>query len=207
MRKRIFSALVCLSVLTAFIPALPVNAETEIKIGDYIQMGTYYGEPILWRCMDIDENGPLILSDKIICLKPFDAKTSANSTSGSHSRDDYRSEYGSNYWADSNMRSWLNSTAPAGEVVWACGNPPSNDNVWESYNDYAGEAGFLTYFSQDEQNSMKAVSQKSLVSYPEYSNNVYTTGSEPHLWNPYIADVVANYDKAYAEYVTDKMFL
>ena len=41
-------------------------AAVGINIGDYVQMGTYYGAPILWRCVDIDENGPLMLSDKII---------------------------------------------------------------------------------------------------------------------------------------------
>lgn len=40
-----------------------------IQVGDYITMGTYYDAPIVWRCVAIDENGPLMLSDKILCLK------------------------------------------------------------------------------------------------------------------------------------------
>lgn len=205
MKKRLVSLMVVLTMLCAFVPSLPAGAAANIKIGDYIQMGKYYGEPILWRCVDIDENGPLILSDKIICLKPFDAEASADSATGSHSRKNSRSSYGSNYWADSNMRSWLNSTANASSVNWLCGNPPIADKVY--YNAYADEAGFLTHFSQGEINAMKAVSQKSIVSYPEINNNVYTTGSERHKSYLNIADVVANYDTAYAEYVTDKMFL
>lgn len=47
---------------------------TTINIGDCIVLGTYYNEPIIWRCADIDENGPLMLSEKILCLKAFDAK-------------------------------------------------------------------------------------------------------------------------------------
>lgn len=50
------------------------NEESNyIQIGDYITLGTYQDEPIVWRCVDIDENGPLMLSDKILCLKAYDA--------------------------------------------------------------------------------------------------------------------------------------
>jgi hypothetical protein len=206
MKKRILSWVLMLSMLMAFVPCV-VQAQTNIKLGDYVQMGTYYDEPILWRCVDIDENGPLMLADKIICLKAFDAKTSENSTTGSHSRRKYYESYGSNYWADSNIRSWLNSTAAAGEVEWLCGNPPSESYVQEGYNDYADEAGFLTNFTQSERNTMKEVRQKSILSYPEIDAGMATTGTEKHVWGMRITSVVANYDSAYAEYVTDKMFL
>ena len=77
----------------------------EVHIGDYVQMGSYYGSPILWRCVDIDDNGPLMLSDKILCLKAFDAKPSV--PSGPHARDPYgdRALYGANNWSYSNIRS------------------------------------------------------------------------------------------------------
>lgn len=208
MKKRILSWVLMLSMLMAFVPCV-VQAQTNIKLGDYVQMGTYYDEPILWRCVDIDENGPLMLADKIICLKPFDAGTSENSTTGSHSRNSNRVNNGSNYWADSNIRSWLNSTAAAGEVEWLCGNPPSESYVWNGYNDYANEAGFLTNFTQSERNSMKEVSQKSILSYPEINAGMAATGTEKLTCNSRISisNVIANYDSAYAEYVTDKMFL
>ncbi|MBR1738002.1 MAG: hypothetical protein IJ736_13490 [Firmicutes bacterium] len=49
-----------------------VNGKT-VKVGDYFEMGTYFDEPILWRCIAYDENGPLMLSDRILCMKAFDA--------------------------------------------------------------------------------------------------------------------------------------
>lgn len=98
--------------------------ERLVRVGDYFLMGTYYGEPILWRCIKTDENGPLMLSDKILCIKAFDAR--GTNTSGSHGRGyesgSVRKENGSNYWGDSNIRDWLNSDASAGNVVWSCGN-------------------------------------------------------------------------------------
>ena len=205
--KRLLSIVLVLSMLILTLSPLNVFAETSINIGDYLQMGTYYDEPILWRCVDIDENGPLMLSDKIICIKAFDAIGGANTTTGSHSRNSYRQSWGSNYWADSNMRSWLNSAASAGNVNWLCGNPPDKNHVLNGYNAYDKEAGFLTNFTQDELNAVKEVEQKSLLSYPEIDANMATTGTERHALGYDIYDIVTNYDTAYAEYVTDKMFL
>lgn len=209
MRKRILGLASTLSVLCAVIPINTAQA-SGISIGGYLQMGMYYGEPILWRCVDIDENGPLMLSDKIICIKPFDAQGEFDS-SGSHSRNSVRKTSGSNYWADSNMRSWLNSSADEENVDWLCGNPPEEDKV--TYNAYDKESGFLTNFSRGELDAIKEVTYKSLVAYPEYDNGIYTTGTEAHKgrhqWGLDISinDAVANYDAAYAEYVTDKVFL
>lgn len=205
MKKRILSLMLAAAMLITFIPVI-ASAGMDISIGQYVQMGTYYGEPILWRCVAKDENGPLMLSDKILCIKAFDAKGGANTATGSHSRSSGRQSYGSNYWADSNMRSWLNSTASAGNVQWLCGNPPIKDKLWNGYNAYDREAGFLSNFTQPERDAMKEVRQKSLLSYPEYENGIATTGTERYTYNSSIAGVVANYDTAYAEYVTDKMF-
>lgn len=204
MRKRLVSLFITITMICAFIPVI-ANAEMSINIGEYVQMGTYYGQPILWRCVDIDENGPLMLSDKILCIKAYDA--GGSDTSGSHGREPGRESYGSNYWADSNIRSWLNSTASAGNVEWLCGNPPVADELYNVYNAYDDEAGFLSNFTESERNAMKPVSQKSLVSRPEYENGIYTTGTERHEYTSAIKNVVKNYDTAYAEYVTDKMFL
>ena len=150
MRKRIFSIFVTLCMLCALVPAFPAQAAEVrgIKVGDYVQMGTYYGKPILWRCVDIDDNGPLMLSDKILFAKAMDAK--GDDKSGSHSRGGFRPNNGSNYWPDSNMRSWLNSDAEAGNVQWLCGNPPDKDHVTDGYNAYDQEAGFLTNFTREE---------------------------------------------------------
>ncbi len=52
----------------------------------------------MWRCVDIDDNGPLMLMDKVLGSMPYDAKTSENSATRSHSRNSFRSSYGSNHW-------------------------------------------------------------------------------------------------------------
>ena len=38
----------------------------DIKVGDYVKMGAYNNASILWRCVSIDNNGPLMLADKIV---------------------------------------------------------------------------------------------------------------------------------------------
>lgn len=204
--KRIISLQIIAAMIITLIPVI-AGASMNIQIGQYVQMGTYYGEPILWRCVDIDENGPLMLSDKILCIKAFDAEGSNNTATGSHSRNSYRQSHGSNYWGDSNMRSWLNSTASAGNVHWLCGNPPVKERLWRGYNAYDQEAGFLSNFTQSERNAMNEVTQKSLLSSPEIDAGMAATGTEGHDYGYHISDVVSNYDTAYAEYISDKLFL
>ncbi len=187
-----------------------VHPIDSVKVGDYVLMGAYYGEPILWRCAAVDENGPLMISDEIICLKPFDARTGANSESGSHSRPgtkspDIRAEQGSNYWADSNMRSWLNSDAEAGNVEWLCKNPP--DPAHTSYNAYDGEAGFLTSFGDIERFAIKSTERVSVLPTEEIKAGMYSEGSENIDYFDSCPDKLLNYDRAYAERVTDKIFV
>lgn len=116
------------------------KATTQVELGNYISLGKYNGNEVIWRCVSIDEKGALMLADNIIDTLPYDAKTNDNNHSKSHSRNNNRDNHGSNYWKDSNMRSWLNSTAVAGEVTWLCGNPPRAGYVNE--NAYDQKAGF-----------------------------------------------------------------
>ena len=64
--------------------------------------------------------------------------------------DGNRRSYGNNRWIWSNIRRWLNSQAGAG--AWYAAQhgqdaPPNNSNVWNNYNEYEAEAGFLAGFS------------------------------------------------------------
>ena len=185
----------------------------EMHIGDYLQMGTYYGSPILWRCVDIDENGPLMLSDKIICLKAFDAKPSV--PSGAHARDPYgdRTQYGANNWSSSNIRSWLNSEGSAGNVSWKCGNPPSYDYVGGNLNVYNSEKGFLKNFTNDELSLIKNVFQKEIVA----DIDSYSNGDAPYApdsggqsavsGTPSVSSIYGNYDLAFSATCKDRIFL
>lgn len=220
----IFMAVIMLTSLFAGLTILANAENVPIELGAYIQMGTYdinedgTAEPVLWRCVAFekitgtDTNGnpitdstdtvteykdgylPLMLADTSICKKAFDA--SGEDTKGSHGRTENRSAHGSNYWADSNIRDWLNSSAPSGDVAYTCGNKPS----------YSDEAGFLSNFTAEEKAVMKTVVQKSILT--QYDKDIEgATGSEKHAYNNSVAEAVQNYSKAYSEQVTDTMFL
>lgn len=179
---------------------------TQVELGNYISLGKYNGKDIIWRCVSIDEKGALMLADNIIDTLPYDAMTNDNNRSKSHSRNYKRDTYGSNYWKDSNMRSWLNSTAAAGEVKWLCGNPPRTGYV--KGNAYDRKAGFLNDFSKAEIAAMKNVTQRSLVSHPEYNHGFYDGDGRSDLeLNFGIENVASNFDSAYGENSTEKVFL
>ena len=204
------TALLLSAVLTLCLLPLPVEAagaEAGVQLGDYIQLGRYEGEPILWRCVSVDENGPLMLSDKVLCdSMPYDAQTSENSDSGSHRRSSYRSKYGSNHWRDSDMRSWLNSDADAGQVKWLCGNPPKDGYIMGG-GAYDGKAGFLNGFTGDEAAAIKTVTQRSIVSHPEYTAGYIDASGADLPYNTDIGSVADGYEGAHYENITDKVFL
>ncbi len=179
---------------------------TQVELGNYINLGKYNGKNIVWRCVDVDEKGCLMLADYIIDTLPYDAMTNDNNRSKSHSRNYKRDTYGSNYWKDSNMRSWLNSTAAAGEVKWLCGNPPRTGYV--KGNAYDQKAGFLNDFSKAEIAAMKNMTQRSLVSHPEYNLGFHDGEGRSDLELNYdIENVDSNFDSAYGENSTEKVFL
>lgn len=206
---RVMALLLSVVLMLGLLP-LPVRAagaETGVQLGDYIRLGSYDGEPILWRCVSVDENGPLMLSDKVLCdSMPYDAQTSENSTSGSHRRSGYRSKYGSNHWRDSDMRSWLNSDAEAGQVKWLCGNPPKDGYIMGG-GAYDGKAGFLNGFTRDEAAAIKTVTQRSIVSHPEYTAGYIDASGADLPYNTDIGSVADGYEGAHYENITDKVFL
>ena len=208
MTKKITAILLALCMAISILPmSVQAASKPDIKVGDYVKMGTYNNASILWRCVSIDDNGPLMLADRIIDTLAYDAKTNDNSSSKSHSRSYKRDDYGSNYWKDSNMRSWLNSTAAEGKVDWLCGNPPKDGYV-SGVGAYNEKAGFLNAFSKSEIAAMKTVTQRSLVSHPEYNKGIVNGDANSDLL--YYTDIsyaAINYDSAYFETTTEKVFL
>ena len=182
------------------------KSTTQVNLGDYITLGKYKGKDILWRCVSVDDRGTLMLADNIIDTLPYDAKTNDNNHFKSHSRNNNRDNRGSNYWKDSNMRSWLNSTAVAGEVTWLCGNPPRAGYVNE--NAYDQKAGFLNDFSKAEIAAMKNVTQRSIVSHPEYNLGFHDGEGRSDLdFITDIENVANNFNSAYGKNSTEKVFL
>ena len=208
MTKKITEIFLALCMAISVLPmTIQAASKPDIKVGDYVKMGTYNNASILWRCVSIDSNGPLMLADKIVDTLAYDAKTNDNSNSKSHSRSYKRDDYGSNYWKDSNMRSWLNSTAAEGKVDWLCGNPPKDGYV-SGVGAYNEKAGFLNAFSKSEIAAMKTVTQRSLVSHPEYNKGIVDGDANSDLlYYTDISEAVANYDSSYFETTTEKVFL
>jgi hypothetical protein len=82
------------------------TANTAVNVCDYVRFGKYNNEPILWRVIHKDANGdPVLFADRILTMKAFDAAGSY------HDYDEDRWDYGSNYYPDSNIRQWLNSSS------------------------------------------------------------------------------------------------
>jgi len=149
--------LVSIILIIALVVTLPAfgwegTVEPTYTYGDYFQLGKYQDEAILWRFMDdSDENGMLLISDQILCCKAYD--TQLHDDRGGHLTC-------SGFWEESNMRAWLNSTAPAGEVVWPRNNPPNSTSLVRGPL-YADEKGFLAEgnFTESEISIIKTVSQ------------------------------------------------
>lgn len=167
MLKRIFTMMTALLMLSS----INVYAENEeYRIGAYYQIGKYNGTPIIWRCVSTDdENGILMVSDKILCFKAANA--------GENDKDTIHGDehiYGSSFWEESTIRQWLNSTADTGNIEWL-NYPPDMEHiqptfsifdgneitVYNNTNFYADEAGFLSQnnFTESELSVLKTVNQ------------------------------------------------
>ncbi|MBU1868987.1 MAG: hypothetical protein KJ818_00820 [Candidatus Omnitrophica bacterium] len=199
---------ICILVLASGGNQLDI-AITELKIGDYIQFGQYTGQPILWRVIADSANSdakagdnisgdPMLFSDKVLCLKAFDA-------AGDHEDSAGRNEKGSNYWGTSDLRSWLISFSPSGGVVWLDGSPPEAEKV--DSNEYANEKGFLAdgNFTEYERSLVKPVEQKALLYADDYQ--MAEGGTTPYKYNDEIAEIINNYEDAYYVNVMDTVFI
>ena len=128
----------------------------------------YYGKPIVWLVADKNHEGypansVTLISEKILCLKCFDAKEPDNNI-------DYMNEYGNNRYIYSNIHSWLNSDLH----IWYLSkhyrdSPPDEEHVGYSkpYNPYLKESGFLTNFSKKFKDSLMLTTLKVAKNYAE----------------------------------------
>lgn len=64
MKKQLTALVLCICMVLSVLPFSSTQAAAEetssvgtsnISIGDYIRLGNYNGQPILWRCVDVDE--------------------------------------------------------------------------------------------------------------------------------------------------------
>ena len=133
--------------MAKLLSSLPVGA----KVKDTLT--TYNGKPIIFMVMEHShtgdpQNSTALITEKIITLKAFDAKEKSG--------DSNRVNYGNNRYLYSNIRQWLNSqkNAPWYTAQHSADDVPSNRNVYNGYNEYDQENGFLTNFSTQMKNSL-----------------------------------------------------
>lgn len=197
MRVLLWASLVCLLIATV---PLSATADTGIGVGDYLTMGVdENGSPILWRCVAMREEGPLMVSHKVITYKAFDAATGgAGSSDSSESPQALRAAYGSNNWKNSTLRKWLNSQ---GKITWDAKIPDASAVLANPYED---AAGFLSNFSAEELEAVKTVNNKTAVNAADTPD----TGEAVHEYSLdwQLADALKNYDTAYAQYTQDRFF-
>lgn len=166
-----------------------------------------------------DSGQPLLLSSRILTLKPFDASESGtyNQNAGVtfdnkmprdqvysyYSIEELRAMKGSNAWANSNIREWLNSDQ---KKVNYSTQPPSVEAVWYGLNDYDKESGFLYNFTDEEKAMIQKVKHKVTLSETEKGKAV--GGSVPYDFSrASLDDVLFNIDDAYYMEVEDRVFL
>jgi hypothetical protein len=177
----------------------------SVKVGDYIKFGRYNGDSILWRVININEDGSaMIFSEKILCLKPFDAAESGvvGELGGGFTTDEFRQKYGSNKWSNSNLHEWLNSSQ---KKVKYTTQAPTDKAVYGGMNNYEAEAGFLSNFTQKEQEYIMSAKHKCLLA--EVDNGPNISGSKAHLFNTDIKSAITNYESSYYENIMDKVFV
>ena len=187
MKKFIIVSIVAMFVLSANTLIFATD-ETEITSGTYYQLGEYNGNPILWRAVvSDDENGILMVSDKILSYRIFNVET------------DNKVD---NHWENTAMRVWLNSVADSGEVEWFDKYVPSSDNIHKYYSSknftpYADEKGFLNNdnFTDSEKSVMKTVSHWQALS----EDTAYM--SENGLRKPFYPKIVKGRDSQFEQIV------
>jgi len=89
----------------------------KLKKNDYIFLGRFNGENILWKVISVDSNGhALLMSERALCFMPFDSG--------------HKPEADSSNWETSTIRQWLNSTEKK-EFVFECSteNKIKNDKL------------------------------------------------------------------------------
>ncbi|HAN09162.1 MAG TPA: hypothetical protein DCP90_00940 [Clostridiales bacterium] len=230
MNKYLSSILVLVILFNSVYIKTYAFAGQDVAVGEYIQLGKYNDQPILWRVInkqDVNNDGVeelMLFSDKILSLKPFDALGDNVDYDLDGVEDTYtvhRSDWGSNYWDRSSIKEWLNS--PETSVSYTQAQVPDRDHV-KNYtsaeggqdevigeNAYSTEKGFLAEgnFTSDERNIIKPVTHRTLIA--EVDNN-YT--GKTVTGNSYLPDAVgdtpdmwaANFDDYYGINVQDKVF-
>jgi hypothetical protein len=172
------------------IGAMDVYGDGTIEVGSYITYGRYNGQPVIWQVINIDETGnPLLFSKEILSFKAYDAAEIDDADESN----EFRTEYGNNRWAASNIKEWLNSDDILVDYSTAV---PSSEAVSNGNNPYDYEKGFLVGFTDIE---ILGILNRDIHTVLSLEDLRYKDGgSEKHEFEYGIPfDVVNNYDTSY----------
>lgn len=177
--KKIFS-LILSSVIMLSLVNMPVNAENTseriLKLGDYITLGKYQGEDIVWRYVADDENGKMFFAEDVLCEKNYLKENVFVSAEGD--------------WADSTIHLWLNSE----------NNIDMFENVYETENriDWR-EDGFLSdsNFTDTEKLVIKGVKHRCKIT-DGYARGYYPSYNIPKYY--YIWASEFSFSEGYSDY-------
>ncbi len=144
---------------------------TSLAVGDYLTFGRYYPQgqegtadaEIGWIVISVDEKAgtALLLTEKLIDMKPYDVAESGvygrgvdgqkcdreKLAAGEYPDSELSVYYGNNSWKYSNLRAWLNC---ADGVVEYGGQEPVSKGTDDGVNGYQNQAGFLHDFTKEE---------------------------------------------------------
>ncbi len=145
----------------------------SMEVGDLIQFGRYLPDgvsnqedKIIWIVLEVNHNSGdvLLLSEKILDVKPFDVSESGVFNTNSkgieyhkeikdkYSMEEMTSFRGNSDWEYSNIRAWLNSSEA--KVTYQ-DQAPISYATDESANGYEDEPGFLYGFSKEERKTIQ----------------------------------------------------
>ncbi len=176
----------------------PAGLAGDMEQGSYITFGSYQGEPILWRVIGSNAFGdPLLYSEYIIDYMAFDnAFWMANTDKN----------YGNNYWAASDLRTWLNSQTEY--VKYDKDGGPTSGTVKDGWNSYDREPGFLYGFTEEERAAIFSSRNRQLMDEVNQTGDAVENPEAPlHGYEGDIEGCLTNYDEAKYLYSTEKVFL
>lgn len=200
MKKIVGTIMIAFFLLcSGFVPVQATNNE-NLSIGDFVLFGMFSDEPILWRVININQDGSrMLFSERIIALMGFDPR--GNAPGGRANQD--RLDHGSNYYPESTIRAWLNSDQ---EQVNYPYNPPQGHPIGFFYpQGYENLPGFLTNFTPEEREVIVPHTHRVYIG--NLDIEVRDGGSISYQYTPRRGQLVSNSADAYYKEVTDLVFL
>lgn len=215
---------------------LALRGMTSIKLGDYVQMGTYdtdkdgTAEPILWRCVAFEK--ATRQADGSVVIDSAETSPTYQAVGDSSGDTGYlplmladsllcKKEFdtggentnGSHGRGDGRRKNkGSNYWGDSNIRDWLNGTYEANTHTdvsaWSCGNapSYKNEAGFLTNFTAEEKAAIQTVVQKTTLTEADIALED-KEGTEIYEPEQIIADVVKNYRDAYSKWFTDTVFL